>query len=615
MYVFNVTDPNEGLAEVLRALQSEGLHSASRNGPVVRFPRPVCLHYPDPLQRMLSSAVRDVNPVFHLFETMWMFAGMQELKPLLLYNAGMAQYSDDGENLRGTAYGHRWRGYAQWGDQLSKAITELKADPDSRRVVVSMWDPQELGKVTKDQACLAGDTPLWSPEGDLPIAEVAAMFSRGAITRWPVYAVDEVTKDIRISWCDRVWKVGKKKVARISFDDGSSIRMTADHRLFRRANRRTRAQEAVATRADQLMVGDSVIATRRWVHNSGHERIKMNVGGNTAYANMQFTHRAYAELLFGPLGELVVHHVNENPEDNRACNLQRATADWHNAHHRVINNPMHNLTPEQHAARAEKQASSVRETWADRSAEERYAAMGYLPTEPNHLITDIEWLEEEEDVYDFHVPEKHAALIGTGVVSHNCNLQAVFNTRPPTDPGDGRHTLDMTVTNRSNDLIYGAMGSNMYHFSMLLEYVALHCGFNVGSYYQVSANLHLYTENPTAKRCWDNVDQLKADYISQSRDDSLTRLGLTHDKSVIRRYIVNRDDCPDQSYLRQVLLPLVEAYHVFKIKARTGASVPLAERVGAACALAGACASPQLAQASTAWFQRRLSNASGASHV
>ena len=119
MYVFKIEDPNEGLAEVLRALRKEGLEDTSRNGPVLRFPRPVCLHYPNPRQRILSSEVRDANPVFHLFETIWMFAGMNEIAPLLLYNPGMAQYSDDGTMLRGTAYGHRWRNH-RWGDQLEK---------------------------------------------------------------------------------------------------------------------------------------------------------------------------------------------------------------------------------------------------------------------------------------------------------------------------------------------------------------------------------------------------------------------------------------------------------------------------------------------------------------
>jgi thymidylate synthase len=66
-----------------------------------------------------------------------------------------------------------------------------------------------------------------------------------------------------------------------------------------------------------------------------------------------------------------------------------------------------------------------------------------------------------------------------------CNLQAIFAIAV-----DGR--LDMTVTNRSNDLIWGAYGANAVHFSYLHEYVARSVGVEQGVYRQVSNNLHAY---------------------------------------------------------------------------------------------------------------------------
>lgn len=54
--------------------------------------------------------------------------------------------------------------------------------------------------------------------------------------------------------------------------------------------------------------------------------------------------------------------------------------------------------------------------------------------------------------------------------------------------------LDMTVCNRSNDIIWGAYGANVVHMSMLQEYVASFTGLNVGKYYQVSNNFHAYVE-------------------------------------------------------------------------------------------------------------------------
>lgn len=68
-----------------------------------------------------------------------------------------------------------------------------------------------------------------------------------------------------------------------------------------------------------------------------------------------------------------------------------------------------------------------------------------------------------------------------------CNTNAYFminNSR-----------LDMTVCNRSNDLVLGMLGANVVHFSFLLEYMAAHIGVDMGVYNQVTNNLHVYLEN------------------------------------------------------------------------------------------------------------------------
>lgn len=54
------------------------------------------------------------------------------------------------------------------------------------------------------------------------------------------------------------------------------------------------------------------------------------------------------------------------------------------------------------------------------------------------------------------------------------------------------HVLDITVPCRSNDIIWGAYGSNAVHFSILQEYLAARIGVGVGRYYQISNNYHAY---------------------------------------------------------------------------------------------------------------------------
>jgi hypothetical protein len=81
-----------------------------------------------------------------------------------------------------------------------------------------------------------------------------------------------------------------------------------------------------------------------------------------------------------------------------------------------------------------------------------------------------------------------------------CNLCVQFEIRTEWCPGNGAEGLsyeekylDMTVFNRSNDMILGAFGANVVHFSVLHEYMASKLGITVGVYNQVSSNLHVYT--------------------------------------------------------------------------------------------------------------------------
>lgn len=71
-----------------------------------------------------------------------------------------------------------------------------------------------------------------------------------------------------------------------------------------------------------------------------------------------------------------------------------------------------------------------------------------------------------------------------------CNHGIDFRVR-----SDGR--LDMTVYNRSNDLVLGAFGANVVHMSFLHEFVALSTGLPLGRYHQVTNDMHLYLEHPT----------------------------------------------------------------------------------------------------------------------
>jgi hypothetical protein len=77
--------------------------------------------------------------------------------------------------------------------------------------------------------------------------------------------------------------------------------------------------------------------------------------------------------------------------------------------------------------------------------------------------------------------------------NHNdlpCNTQIMFrwNTK--------HEQLDMTVINRSNDLIWGMLGANVVHMTYLFELVCFMAGLEMGNYHVFTNNLHVYKNLP-----------------------------------------------------------------------------------------------------------------------
>lgn len=71
-----------------------------------------------------------------------------------------------------------------------------------------------------------------------------------------------------------------------------------------------------------------------------------------------------------------------------------------------------------------------------------------------------------------------------------CNTHAYLRIRQE----QGVPKLDLTVCCRSNDFVWGLAGANAVQFSILLEYLAGRIGVVIGKYYQISNNLHVYTD-------------------------------------------------------------------------------------------------------------------------
>lgn len=152
MRAFHTRNINEAFPLVLDSLKRDGIQMGSRNGPVIAFPSPVSVEYTHPRERVLMLKERKLNPIFAIVETIWMLAGREDLVMLLPFNSNMAKYSDDGEKVRGSAYGMRWRNWFGY-DQLISVVKELQ-NRESRRAVLTMWDAREdLNRDSKDLPC------------------------------------------------------------------------------------------------------------------------------------------------------------------------------------------------------------------------------------------------------------------------------------------------------------------------------------------------------------------------------------------------------------------------------------------------------------------------------
>jgi thymidylate synthase len=148
MRVIEGEDVNELYWRGMNLLQAEGVKADSRNGPVVVMPCPVTSVYKKPRQRVLLDLKRAANPFFHLFESLWMLRGRDDVSALNRFITDFgSRFAEEDGRIHG-AYGHRWR-HALGFDQLNAIVERLKDNPNDRQAVLQMWD----GRASHHEGC------------------------------------------------------------------------------------------------------------------------------------------------------------------------------------------------------------------------------------------------------------------------------------------------------------------------------------------------------------------------------------------------------------------------------------------------------------------------------
>lgn len=177
MYSKNVFVPELGVAktdtfsaiypDMNHYIFSEKDYQPSRDGEVKEI-MDVKTHILNPYRRCVGGYERNSNVFFLLAEAMWIALGKKDVQFLTFFNKKMAEYSDDGETFH-APYGYRLR---HWGirtedkfvedglgaskgyDQVIDSIRILTENPNTRQVVMEIWNPNfDLGYKTKDIPC------------------------------------------------------------------------------------------------------------------------------------------------------------------------------------------------------------------------------------------------------------------------------------------------------------------------------------------------------------------------------------------------------------------------------------------------------------------------------
>ncbi|MDL5047127.1 thymidylate synthase [Oscillatoria amoena NRMC-F 0135] len=136
--------------EVMRDILENGAKKTDRTGTGTRsvFGRQLRFNLQEgfPLVTTKKLHLRSI-----IIELLWFLKGDTNIKFLHDHNVTIwDEWADDKGDL-GPVYGHQWRSWPAPGDQtidqISKVLEQIKTKPDSRRHIVTAWNPAEVDKM------------------------------------------------------------------------------------------------------------------------------------------------------------------------------------------------------------------------------------------------------------------------------------------------------------------------------------------------------------------------------------------------------------------------------------------------------------------------------------
>ena len=236
--------------------------------------------------------------------------------------------------------------------------------------------------------CVTGDTLIQTIEGEIPIKDLVGKDDVY------VYCKDD-NGQLAIRKALKIWKTRENaSLVEIRTHRGT-LRCTPDHLIH--------TQNRGWVPACELEHGDKITGLNRRMKDERH--VSVGLSGNKKYIP---EHRLVAGA-FHDIDGMDVHHINDNPFDNRYTNLSILEHGVHSA----ISNTGRKIE----VIRDEKGRYVSKPVKTPRKSVNQGIRTGV-----NWFVKEVVALVETEDVYDMTVDEYHN-FIANGMVVHNCAEQ------------------------------------------------------------------------------------------------------------------------------------------------------------------------------------------------
>ena len=146
----NAAHPERQYLDILRELLEEGTRKGDRTGTGTRslFGRSMRFDLSEGFPLLTTKRIH-VRSVVH--ELLWFLSGDTNVRYLRENGVSIWDEWADEDGDLGPVYGKQWRSWAKPDggtiDQVSQVVDEIRRNPDSRRLVVSAWNPADLDRM------------------------------------------------------------------------------------------------------------------------------------------------------------------------------------------------------------------------------------------------------------------------------------------------------------------------------------------------------------------------------------------------------------------------------------------------------------------------------------